>query len=276
MRRLLQAQGAEVVHLGHNRSVDEVVRAAVEEDVQGVAVSSYQGGHTEYFKYLVDRLRGRGPPRGADLRGRRGRHRGGGDRGARGLRRAADLLPRRRPASRARADDQSPHRGMRPRRDRRRAAVAGCTAQWRPPVAGPVDQLPRGRIRRQRRHRVAAARLDGDSSARARSHRHRWVGQVLTDRRAHPALPTRPRGQALDRRPGRRPHPPAGRRCPARGPHPHECDRRRQRLLPIDGHPELGVRAAGPLPARRSRPVLRPASTWSSRRPRASVRGMPR
>ncbi len=56
MRRLLQAQGVEVIHLGHNRSVDEVVEAAVAEDVQGVAVSSYQGGHLEYFKYLVDRL----------------------------------------------------------------------------------------------------------------------------------------------------------------------------------------------------------------------------
>ncbi|MGA2835563.1 MAG: fused isobutyryl-CoA mutase/GTPase IcmF [Acidimicrobiales bacterium] len=62
MRRLLQAQGAEVVHLGHNRSVDEVVRAVVEEDAQGVAVSSYQGGHTEYFRYLVDRLRDEGRP----------------------------------------------------------------------------------------------------------------------------------------------------------------------------------------------------------------------
>jgi isobutyryl-CoA mutase len=60
IRRLLQAQGAEVVHLGHNRSVDEVVTAAVAEDVQGVAVSSYQGGHVEYFKYLVDQLRAAG------------------------------------------------------------------------------------------------------------------------------------------------------------------------------------------------------------------------
>ncbi len=62
IRRLLQAQGAEVVHLGHNRSVDEVVTAAIAEDVQGVAVSSYQGGHVEYFKYLVDRLRAEGRP----------------------------------------------------------------------------------------------------------------------------------------------------------------------------------------------------------------------
>ena len=57
MRRLLQAQGAEVIHLGHNRSVNEVVTAAIQEDVQGIALSSYQGGHMEYFKYLVDSLR---------------------------------------------------------------------------------------------------------------------------------------------------------------------------------------------------------------------------
>src|SRR6201994_4234397 len=57
MRRILQAQGAEVVHLGHDRSVDEVVNAVVEEDAQGVAVSSYQGGHIEYFEYLAKRLR---------------------------------------------------------------------------------------------------------------------------------------------------------------------------------------------------------------------------
>jgi methylmalonyl-CoA mutase len=56
IRRILQAQGVEVVHLGHNRSVDEVVDAVVCEDAQGVAVSSYQGGHVEYFEYLVERL----------------------------------------------------------------------------------------------------------------------------------------------------------------------------------------------------------------------------
>ncbi|MGX1673623.1 fused isobutyryl-CoA mutase/GTPase IcmF [Streptomyces sp. NPDC055400] len=60
MRRILQTQGAEVIHLGHNRSVSEVVDAALEEDVQGVAVSSYQGGHIEYFEYLVELLRERG------------------------------------------------------------------------------------------------------------------------------------------------------------------------------------------------------------------------
>ena len=60
MRRILQSMGAEVIHLGHNRSVDEVVTAALQEDVQGIAISSYQGGHVEYFQYMVDLLRQRG------------------------------------------------------------------------------------------------------------------------------------------------------------------------------------------------------------------------
>src|SRR3982751_2199371 len=60
MRRILQASGAEVIHLGHNRSVEEIVTAALQEDVQGIAVSSYQGGHLEFFKYMVDLLRERG------------------------------------------------------------------------------------------------------------------------------------------------------------------------------------------------------------------------
>jgi len=63
MRRILQSSGAEIIHLGHNRSVDEVVTAAIQEDVQGVAVSSYQGGHVEYFKYMVDLLHERGANR---------------------------------------------------------------------------------------------------------------------------------------------------------------------------------------------------------------------
>ena len=60
MRRLIQSQGAEVIHLGHNRSVEDVVRAALQEDADGIALSSYQGGHMEYFKYMVDMLRERG------------------------------------------------------------------------------------------------------------------------------------------------------------------------------------------------------------------------
>ena len=60
MRRLIQAQGAEVIHLGHNRSVLDIVRAAIQEDADGIAISSYQGGHNEFFKYMLDQLKERG------------------------------------------------------------------------------------------------------------------------------------------------------------------------------------------------------------------------
>src|SRR6266545_3432979 len=60
MRRILQATGCEVIHLGHNRSVEEIVNCAIQEDAHGIAMSSYQGGHVEYFKYMLDLLRSRG------------------------------------------------------------------------------------------------------------------------------------------------------------------------------------------------------------------------
>jgi methylmalonyl-CoA mutase len=60
MRRILQSSGAEVIHLGHNRSVHEIVNCAIQEDVQGIAISSYQGGHVEYFKYMTELLREQG------------------------------------------------------------------------------------------------------------------------------------------------------------------------------------------------------------------------
>ncbi len=60
MRRIIQAGGAEVIHLGHNRSVEEIVTAAIQEDVHAIAISSYQGGHIEYFKYMIDLLKQRG------------------------------------------------------------------------------------------------------------------------------------------------------------------------------------------------------------------------
>ena len=60
MRRILQSTGAEVIHLGHNRSVHEIVQCAIQEDAQGIAISSYQGGHVEYFKYMVDLLKEQG------------------------------------------------------------------------------------------------------------------------------------------------------------------------------------------------------------------------
>src|SRR5262244_4514809 len=60
MRRILQASGCEVIHLGHNRSVEEIVTAALQEDAHAIAVSSYQGGHVEFFRYTLDLLRQRG------------------------------------------------------------------------------------------------------------------------------------------------------------------------------------------------------------------------
>ena len=60
MRRILQSSGVEVIHLGHNRSVEEIVNAALQEDVNGIAISSYQGGHVEYLKYMVDMLKQKG------------------------------------------------------------------------------------------------------------------------------------------------------------------------------------------------------------------------
>ena len=56
MRRIMQSKGAEIIHLGHNRSVHEIVECAIEEDVQGIAITSYQGGHVEFFKYMKDLL----------------------------------------------------------------------------------------------------------------------------------------------------------------------------------------------------------------------------
>ena len=60
MRRILQSTGSEVIHLGHNRSVGEIVNAALQEDVQGICITSYQGGHVEYFKYMIDLLKANG------------------------------------------------------------------------------------------------------------------------------------------------------------------------------------------------------------------------
>src|SRR5512141_2076646 len=63
MRRILQSSGCEVIHLGHNRSVDDIVTCALQEDAHGIAISSYQGGHVEFFKYMLDLLRERGGAR---------------------------------------------------------------------------------------------------------------------------------------------------------------------------------------------------------------------
>ena len=59
MRRIMQSSGVEIIHLGHNRSALEIVDAAIQEDVQGIAITSYQGGHIEFFKYIFDLLKER-------------------------------------------------------------------------------------------------------------------------------------------------------------------------------------------------------------------------
>ena len=125
MRRVLQAQGAEVVHLGHDRSVEEIVAAAIQEDAQGVALSSYQGGHVEYFSYLKERLAERGAGHVQVFGG------GGGvivreEIDLLRVPRREDLRARGRPAARPRRDDQRAGRRVR-RRPRRAARVA-----WRP------------------------------------------------------------------------------------------------------------------------------------------------
>jgi methylmalonyl-CoA mutase len=98
MRRILQSMGAEVIHLGHNRSVDDVVTAALQEDVQGIAISSYQGGHVEYFKYMVDMLREKGAVSHSSFWRRRRRHCAQRNSRAASLRRDTHLQPGRRPA----------------------------------------------------------------------------------------------------------------------------------------------------------------------------------
>jgi methylmalonyl-CoA mutase len=122
MRRILQATGVEVIHLGHNRSVDEIVNAALQEDVQGIAVSSYQGGHVEFFKYMIDLLKAGG---GENIKVFGG---GGGVivpaeiGGAACLRRDPHLLGRGRPEDGPAGHDQRHGEALRRRHQQARAA----------------------------------------------------------------------------------------------------------------------------------------------------------
>ena len=238
MRRILQTQGCEVIHLGHNRSVQEVVDAALEEDVQGVAVSSYQGGHVEYFEYLVESLRAarRRPRQGR--RRRRRRHRARRDRAAARVRRD-DLLPRGRPAARPGRDDQP---------GRRATATSTCGRRARPtstPCSPATGSPSRGRSPAPRPGSCptsCSTRIRAGGRPRAR----RPVlgitgtggsGKSSAHRRAGPPAPRRPAGQAARRRGRRRPDPAQGRRRAARRPDPDELPRRRPGLLPLARHP---------------------------------------
>ncbi len=197
IRRLLQDSGAEVVHLGHNRSVLEIVQTAVDEDAQGIAISSYQGGHVEFFKYAKDLLEELGAGHVKLFGG------GGGvivpaeieelER----VRHREDLQPRGRPPTRAARDDRRHDAGGRLRdaaaRARRRRSAAPAVAD-RPaaPRVGDHD-LGARRLRRHRarprgpcRRRRAAAR---PPRGRRGGHGHGRRGEVVAVRRARAALP---------------------------------------------------------------------------------------
>ena len=210
MRRLLQAQGAEVIHLGHDRSVEEIVEAAIQEDAHAVAVSSYQGGHMEFFSYLVQQLRERGaehirvygggggtilPEEIAELQARGVARifspedgRALGLEGMIGLildecraharapqagRAAAAALARR--AGRDRAPDQLPRSGGRraQRRGRARAGRAGATRE-RP-------RMRRWSASRARAAPASRASWTSWSGASARRAAERRIGVVLVD-----------------------------------------------------------------------------------------------
>ncbi len=230
MRRILQAQGAEVIHLGHNRSVKEIVDAAIQEDAQGIAVSSYQGGHIEFFKYMVDLLEGARRRAHQDLRRRRRRHRPARDRRARGLRRDQDLLPRRRPQHGSRRHDRLDDRGRR-LRPRRQWTPPAPSAP--PPTAGSPSPAPSPASRRASRSRPRRATNPPRSSA--------------SPAPAAPASPRSPTSWScasspttpsrtiaiLSVDPTKRKH----RRRPARRPHPPQLPRLRPRLHALARHP---------------------------------------
>ena len=200
MRRLIQDCGAEVVHLGHNRSVRDVVRAAIQEDADGIAISSYQGGHTEYFRYAVEMLREAGadhirvfgggggtitPGEIADLEDfgvERIYHPNDGmSLGLVGM--IDDLVER----ARAGAASPRPSPSERPaRRPRRRPDALGA----------------RGRGDRRRRPGAAARRVDG-----ARHRRPRWSASPA------PAAPARARSPTSCSRASSSTCPTCGSRC---------------------------------------------------------------
>ena len=208
MRRILQSQGAEVVHLGHNRSVDEVVDAAICEDVQGVAISSYQGGHVEYFEYLVDLLAERGAGHVHVYGG------GGGSSSrprSRGCASTACGSSRRRTASGSASRRWSTR--WWPTATPRLADLE--PASWDGLLTGDRLTLARALTMAEVGALPAAVReLVGGVTRQVPVlgiTGHRRVGQVLAHRRAAAPVPARPGRQGADRGARRRPDPPARR-----------------------------------------------------------------
>jgi methylmalonyl-CoA mutase cobalamin-binding domain/chain len=250
MRRLIQDRGAEVVHLGHNRSVAEIVRAAIQEDADGIAISSYQGGHTEFFRYAIDMLAERGA---AHIRVFGG---GGGT-----------ITP----AEIAELESYGVERIYHPND----GMALGLT--------GMIDDL----IERTRRHR-AARRPETPDLNLPRDADDLQIARALSaleDGRARPADPdptttlapvvgitgTGGAGKStvtdelLNRFSGarRRPDPPAHGRRAAGGPDPDEQPARRADLHALAGHPRKPPRGQRDPPGRRH------AAARHRRRPRA-------
>ncbi len=223
MRRILQARGAEVIHLGHNRSVAEIVDAAIQEDAQGIAVTSYQGGHIEFFKYMIDLL-GSAAPATSGLRRRRRGHRAARDRGAaRPTASPGSTRPRTAATMglEGMIDDMLEPRDFDRERAARRPAPAGLGDRdhWLAVVAGRI--YPESRTgptfeaapRPERRRRPCSA-SPAPAAPASRSLVDELVRRFLAD------FPAR-----TDRHPVGRPDQAQDRRRPARRPHPHERHR---------------------------------------------------
>ena len=225
IRRLLQAHGAEVVHLGHNRSVADIVRAAIQEDADGIAVSSYQGGHNEYFRYMVDMLRDPGREHIRVVVGRRRHDRARRDRGARSLRRREDLHARRRPPHGPRRHDRGrvPTRvraARKPRYEFRPVRCRAITGRSRSDDLGARGiGAMRGALARHHparaRARANVVRRSSASPAPAAPASRSSTDELLNRVRApFPGSPDRRRRHGSDAAP-------LGRRA-ARRSHPHE------------------------------------------------------
>ena len=261
MRRILQGMGAEVIHLGHNRSVDEVVTAALQEDAQGIAISSYQGGHVEYFKYMVELLRQRG---GAHIKVFGG---GGGvivpaeiqELQASGVTRIyspedgqrmglAGMIGEMLMMSDVDLSVHAPKSlaAIRGTGARRRALAQLITALENGQVASSAEGRTAGRCQAQARTPVR------------RHHRHRRRRQEQPDRRTDPPAAPGPGRSPADRRHQHRPEPAQERRRAARRPHPHERHRpvarrhgrrrRHARVHAQPGHPRLRQEISQALP----------------------------
>ena len=244
MRRILQASGAEVIHLGHNRSVKEIVDCAIQEDAQGIAITSYQGGHVEYLKYMHDLLQeaGRrtsrsspaaaGPSCPTEIEelhaygiARIFSPDDGREMGLQGM--INDVL---------RQCDFAGGRRRRRRRAWRRTWTAWPTRD--PRALGRLISLAENHPE-QGDELMAAVGRAGDAPGQGHSgaghHRHRRRGQVVAGGRTGAALPGRLRGQDHRHRLGRS-LAAAQRRRPAGRPHPHERHRPPAGLHALAGH----------------------------------------